>query len=97
MRIQKHALFTLFYLFSSLTGLLWAEKTPLHHDVYESWNTLSRQQLSDDGRYVSWEINPQQGDGWLFIKDLAKRSERFNSPWQERAICIHIQFYRFFH
>ncbi len=70
MRIQKHALFTLFYLFSSLTGLLWAEKAPLHHDVYESWNTLSRQQLSDDGRYVSWEINPQQGDGWLFIKDL---------------------------
>ncbi|TVR41073.1 MAG: hypothetical protein EA394_06705, partial [Bacteroidia bacterium] len=70
MRIQKHALFTLLCLFSSLTGVLWAEKTPLHHDVYESWNTLSRQQLSDNGRFVSWEVNPQRGDGWLYIKDL---------------------------
>ena len=70
MRIQKHAFFTLFCLFCLFTGILRAEKVPLDHDVYDSWNTLSRQKLSDDGRYISWEVNPQQGDGWLFIKDL---------------------------
>lgn len=47
------------------------DKTPLTHDVYDGWKNLARQQISPDGRWVSWEVNPQHGDGWLFVKDLA--------------------------
>ncbi len=47
-----------------------SEKIPLSHDVYEKWKNITRQQISPDGRWVSWEANPQQGDGWLYIKDL---------------------------
>jgi dipeptidyl aminopeptidase/acylaminoacyl peptidase len=45
-------------------------KKPLTHDIYDGWNFLSRQQISADGRWISWEVNPQVGDGWLHFKDL---------------------------
>ena len=46
------------------------EKEPLNHSVYDDWKSLSGQQISNDGQYVSYEINPQKGDGWLYIKNL---------------------------
>jgi hypothetical protein len=39
------------------------EKIPLHHGVYDGWNNILRQQISPDGKWVSWESNPQVGDG----------------------------------
>ncbi len=47
-----------------------SEKHPLHHGVYDQWKNISGQRLSADGRWVSFEINPQKGDGHLFIKSL---------------------------
>ena len=46
------------------------EKMSLSHDDYENWKTLTRQQLSADGKWASWEVNPQQGDGMLYLRDL---------------------------
>lgn len=42
-------------------------KKVLDHSVYDSWKSIARTQISDDGKWVSYEVNPQQGDGWLFI------------------------------
>ncbi|MDR4988012.1 MAG: prolyl oligopeptidase family serine peptidase [Bacteroidales bacterium] len=47
-------------------------KTSLDHTVYDEWNQLSKHQLSNDGRWVSFEINPQRGDGWLHLYDLSR-------------------------
>ncbi len=39
-------------------------------DYYE-WKNVQRQQLSKDGEWASFEINPQRdGDGWLYLKDV---------------------------
>ncbi|MFO7924678.1 MAG: prolyl oligopeptidase family serine peptidase [Bacteroidales bacterium] len=46
------------------------EKIPLTHDDYDSWKNISGQQISPDGRWVSYEVNPQKGDGMLILKDL---------------------------
>ena len=65
-----------FFLFVSviLNGVLGQHpaKKPLTHDVYDSWKSLKNIVLSDDGRWVAYEINPQQGDGWLYLYDLKK-------------------------
>ncbi|MBN1633773.1 MAG: S9 family peptidase [Ignavibacteria bacterium] len=42
-------------------------KTVLDHSVYETWKRLEKQKISDNGNYISFEINPQKGDGMLFI------------------------------
>ena len=42
---------------------LHAQKKPLDHDVYDGWQSVSAVQLSPDGRLLSYEIRPQEGDG----------------------------------
>ena len=45
-------------------------RLPLTHDLYDSWNDISGRKITNDGRWASWEVNPQQGDGWLYLMDL---------------------------
>ena len=47
--------------------LLSAQKVPLNSNSYDSWKSLSSPFISDDGKWISYIINPQQGDGWLYI------------------------------
>jgi len=47
-----------------------AAKKPLTHDVYDGWKKLDKPLISDNGKYASYEINPQKGDGWLHLQNL---------------------------
>ena len=48
------------------------QQKPLDHSVYDHWKDLNHQIISNDGHWVSYEINPQQGDGWLYVFDVKK-------------------------
>jgi len=48
------------------------QKKPLDHTVYDHWKDLKNQIVSNDGNWISYEINPQQGDGWIYIYDVQK-------------------------
>ncbi len=54
---------------------LQAQKKPLDHDVYDGWQSVSAVQLSPDGRLLSYEIRPQEGDGTLYVRDLSNGAE----------------------
>jgi dipeptidyl aminopeptidase/acylaminoacyl peptidase len=45
-------------------------KIPLDHSVYESWKTISNARISNDGKWVTYEINPGQGDGFLYLYNV---------------------------
>ncbi len=47
-----------------------SDKKPLDHSVYDDWKNIQRQQLSPDGKWAAYEINPQVGDGWLYLVNL---------------------------
>ena len=53
----------------------WAQKKPLDHSVYDGWQSVRSVQLTPDGRLVSYEVNPQEGDGTLYIKNLQTGAE----------------------
>ncbi len=57
-----------------------AQKKVLDTSVYDIWNQLSKSQISNNGKYVSYEINPYKGDGNLYLynksKDKTVRFER---------------------
>ena len=62
-------------MFCAGSGSLWAQKKPLDHSVYDGWQSVRSVKLSPDGRLVSYEVAPQEGDGTLYFKNLATGAE----------------------
>jgi dipeptidyl aminopeptidase/acylaminoacyl peptidase len=52
------------------------DKKPLTHDVYDGWKSAGEKKISNDGRFVLYTINPQQGDGVLYIQSLNDTSKK---------------------
>ena len=46
------------------------ELRALDHDVYDSWNSVQGQELSDDGRWLSYAVVPQEGDAVLHVRSV---------------------------
>ncbi len=46
------------------------EKLPLTHSLYDGWKSVENAALSNDGSYASFEVNPQRGDGMLYIRNM---------------------------
>src|SRR2546421_1369426 len=45
-----------------------AQKRPLDHSVYDSWQSIGERAISNNGKFVVYAINPQEGDGKLVIQ-----------------------------
>ncbi len=48
-----------------------AQKPPLDNNSYDGWKSLGSSSIASDGKWVTYTINPQQGDGWLYIYNVA--------------------------
>ena len=55
---------------------LTAQKKPLDHDAYDSWQSVSGTVLSPSGRVIAYLVNPQEGDGTLFIRAAGRKEAR---------------------
>ena len=51
---------------------LFAQKKPLTHDDYDAWKSLRQQSITNDGEWIKYEINPQEGDGNLYLYNVKK-------------------------
>ncbi|MVN74703.1 prolyl oligopeptidase family serine peptidase [Hymenobacter sp. HMF4947] len=51
-------------------------KKPLDHSVYDQWQSIARQRISDNGKYVLFQVKPQQGDATLYLKTTGNQSLR---------------------
>jgi len=67
--IMKKSIVTLILLFF-LPLFLIAQKVPLDNNSYDGWKTLSSPVISENGKWIGYIINPQQGDGWLYIYNV---------------------------
>lgn len=47
-----------------------AQKIPLDNNSYDGWKSLTAPIISDNGEWIGYTINPQQGDGWLYIYNV---------------------------
>lgn len=45
-----------------------AQKKPLDHSVYDSWQSLGERTISSDGRWIAYSINAQEGDNLLVVR-----------------------------
>jgi dipeptidyl aminopeptidase/acylaminoacyl peptidase len=62
--MKLSGLYSILFLISLVSN---AQKIPLDHSVYDSWKSIGSASITDDGKLITYEINPQQGDGWLYI------------------------------
>lgn len=50
-------------------AVLFAQKQPLNHTVYDGWQSLNASEISGSGKYITFQVLPQEGDGALYVKD----------------------------
>jgi dipeptidyl aminopeptidase/acylaminoacyl peptidase len=48
-----------------------SQKKPLDHSVYDSWQHIGERMISNDGKWVVYTIDPQEGDNELVIQSAA--------------------------
>ena len=60
----------------ALPLVLAAQKKPLDHDVYDGWQAVSGTVLSPSGKVLSYAVNPQEGDGTLYVRIAGKKGAR---------------------
>lgn len=51
-----------------VTFLAFSQKKPLDHSVYDGWQSVGERFISNDGKFVVYAVNPQEGDGTLVIQ-----------------------------
>ncbi|MBE0675444.1 MAG: S9 family peptidase [Bacteroidales bacterium] len=69
-----------------LTFAVQGQKKALDHSDYDSWKSISGSSITDDGRWITYAINPQQGDGWLYFYDV--NSSRLDSVERGSAASV---------
>eukprot|EP00388_Colpodella_angusta_P014308 GDKJ01035779.1.p1 GENE.GDKJ01035779.1~~GDKJ01035779.1.p1 ORF type:complete len:103 (+),score=6.78 GDKJ01035779.1:137-445(+) len=55
-------------LFLLLASFAYAQKKPLDHTVYDSWEAVGAKQLSNNGFWASYAVLPQEGDANLYFQ-----------------------------
>ena len=66
-------LFLLIFLSLAATANLFSQtpvKRSLSNSDYDAWKELAKPQISANGAWVSYEVNPQKGDGFLHLQNL---------------------------
>ncbi len=61
-------------------GSLFAQKKPLDHSVYDGWQRVGEKQVSPDGNWVAYTIDPQEGDGTLHWRGFGSRPATRSVP-----------------
>ena len=56
--------------FLAFCGSIFSQKKTLTPAAYDSWESISNVQVSNDGRHVAYSISPQDGDSTLVIKNI---------------------------
>jgi len=62
-------------LLALVSVLSYGQKKPLDHSDYDGWKSLGRSIITEDAKWISYEINPQKGDGFLNLYDVKKAEQ----------------------
>jgi len=52
-----------------------AQKYELDHTVYDSWQSIRETSFHPQGKFIVYNINPQEGDGTLIIRNVKSGNE----------------------
>lgn len=75
-----------------------SNKKAISAEDYAQWKTITRQIISNNGKKVVYELNPQQGDGSLLMRELRlsyadtlQRGTKASFDYDSKFLVYHIQ------
>lgn len=75
---------SLTFIFLLLASIVYAQKKPLNHSVYDTWESVGQKQLSNNGQWALYTILQQEGDAKLYINSL-KTNTKLTIPRGNKA------------
>lgn len=62
------------FFFVVLVQTSFAQGRPISHADYNDWKSIEKTQISNNGSWVSYEVNPQEGDGVINLFNKSHKS-----------------------
>lgn len=98
---MKHKLLIPVLILSGLAGFN-AQKKPLDHSVYDAWQSIGNREITANGKWIAYQVNPQEGDAHLYLKNnrntsslVFPRGGNFDFTNDSRFIILQIKpFYK---
>lgn len=57
---------------------MYGQKTPLDHSVYDSWQNIGARKISNDGKWIAYSVDAQEGNSNLSLYSVKnKKSKKF--------------------
>ncbi|MVN22605.1 alpha/beta hydrolase family protein [Mucilaginibacter arboris] len=82
--MQKLLLLPLLCFLFATTSAQTTAKKPLDHSVYDGWQNIANDRISDDGKWILYVVKPQVGDANLVIS-TSKNSNKITVPRADTA------------
>lgn len=70
---MKRLLLLFSFLLINNAAICQTHKKPLDNSVLDGWQSVSGERISDNGRYVLYNIKPQEGDADMVITDIRNK------------------------
>ncbi|MBN1990816.1 MAG: S9 family peptidase [Bacteroidales bacterium] len=79
-------------LFAGFSGIGQNAKVPLTHSVYDDWKNLEKPEISTNGKWVTYQVNPQDGDGTLWLENLEQGTKNSFERGAQASISANSNF-----
>jgi len=54
-----------------------AQKKPLDHSVYDAWQNIGERKISNNGKWIAYNIDPQEGDSRLVVTNSSRSGNKY--------------------
>ncbi|MGH1519525.1 prolyl oligopeptidase family serine peptidase [Chryseobacterium sp. JK1] len=59
-----------------MTCFMFGQKKPLDHSVYDNWQNIGARKISNDGKWVAYSVDPQEGNSNLFLYSVKNKTSK---------------------
>jgi hypothetical protein len=66
---------TVFVLFI-MACCLYGQKKPLDHSVYDSWQNIGSRKISNDGKWIAYSVDAQEGNSNLSLYSVKNKTTK---------------------
>lgn len=57
-----------------MTSFMYGQKTPLDHSVYDSWQNIGARKISNDGKWIAYSVDAQEGNPNLSLYSVKNKN-----------------------